>query len=217
MKTIESEGTCGVCNSTLKKFTFISGNELEYCEKCSEARDKEILDEQIAREENTKRMYLSDNIPAMYSNEDFGPPELNEMKNKSVLIYGEFGTGKTFRAYGIAKNLYYTEAIRSFRVERAFRMMMNIKNSFKSDNYEKVVKSYTATGLLVIDEWGKNTGTEFEESVLFEIVNTRYENLRETIIIINAKDKVELARLMRPDVLDRFRGGLIEINGKSRR
>jgi len=217
MKTHKSAGTCEVCNGILKRFTFINGNELEYCEKCSEVRDKEFLDEQIKREEAAKRMYLYDNIPSMYSNEDFGPPEENEMKNRSVLIYGEFGTGKTFRAYGIAKNLYYTEVIRSFKVERAFRMMMNIKNSFKNDNYEKIFKSYTATGLLVIDEWGKNTGTEFEESVLFEIVNTRYENLRETIIIINAKDKVELARLMRPDVLDRFRGGLIEINGKSRR
>jgi len=156
-------------------------------------------------------------IPPMYRDIEALPPKGLMTGVQEHIIFGAFGTGKTYAAYQMAMSLFNSGDISTFLVVRAFRMLMDIKSSFSAGSYENVFKSFLSYDLLVIDEWGKNSGSDFEESVLFEIINSRYENRKRTTIIVNADKREDLRNAIRPDLLDRFRRGIYEISGKSRR
>lgn len=198
------------------------------CEACGEARRKrEAVEEAAAakvraeRKKNYKDRYVQKNIPPMFQDAIF--ENLDEdvvhklLLSRVGILFGNFGTGKSYAGYAFARELLELEEIDEFKVVRAFRMMMEIKASFKNSGFEDIVEAYTDVPLLIVDEFGKNTGSDFEESVLFEIIATRYEFGRRTLLIVNAATKADLETLVRLDVLDRFRGSLIEFNGRSRR
>lgn len=224
---VDAEMWCG-CGAT--KIVTVLPEYREYsfiCDECSKAtiekeneeakiRGEQKIVEEIERQKAQRKAYIERSIPKMFIDADIKNVDA-DLSKTDILILGDFGTGKTYAAYALARYRYENQEIESFRVERAFKMMMEIKASFSTDSFSAVFEDYAETGLLIIDEWGKNTGTEFESAVLFEIINIRYENRRPTGIIINAKAKNELLELIRPDILDRFRGGIVEINGRSRR
>jgi DNA replication protein DnaC len=56
----------------------------------------------------------------------------------------------------------------------------------------------------VLDEVGVQYGTDAEKQIAFEIINTRYENLRPTIIISNL-NAAELTTFIGERVMDRLK------------
>lgn len=199
--------------------------------ECDSCRDRRLEAERSAELERIERRnlerkchmerYLQRNIPPMFADAVFENLDSGKaaalIDNPVGILFGNFGTGKSYAGYALARELFEREEIKEFKVVRAFRMMMEIKASFKDSSFEDVVEIYTQADLLIVDEFGKNTGSDFEESVLFEIIATRYEFGRRTLLIVNAATKADLETLVRLDVLDRFRGSLIEFNGRSRR
>jgi len=218
---------CAECGS-VKQILALSKPDDDYtCDDCLKSQQEASEREEQTRlaetremmritEEHRRDVFLFEHVPNMFQNA-YMETIPSEMTKNDVLLYGDFGTGKTYTAYAYARRLVMAWHIDSFVVTRAFKMMMEIKSGFSDKTYDKIFHKYLDLDLLVIDEWGKNTGSEFEESVLFEIINERYEARRQTVIIVNAKTKQDLISLIRPDVLDRFRRGIYEISGKSRR
>lgn len=231
----EKEAKCKECGKVVKYrgpySPFLWPGVCKDCKTILDERGREEIKERIAAQEKAEAeekeqqrifaekervKYAAENIPPMFS--DAMVENLNiSLMLPEFLIFGDFGTGKTYTAYALTRQLFADKEIDTFRVTRAFKMMMDIKSSFSGGSYERTFSEYLSLDMLIVDEWGKNSGTEFEESVLFEIINSRYEARKRTGIIVNAKNKEDLLTLIRPDVLDRFRRGIVEINGKSRR
>lgn len=124
----------------------------------------------------------------------------------NLLFLGTEGTGKTHLAIAIAKGVvrkgytaYYTAL---------FTMINNFKRSWgtKEVNEEAIMKLYTEPDLLVIDEIGVQFKSQTEQVYLMNIVNTRYENLRPTIMIANL-DEEKLIETVGAQVVDRFYEG----------
>ena len=59
---------------------------------------------------------------------------------------------------------------------------------------------------MIIDEVGVQFGSEAEKLIMFEIINTRYERMKPTILISN-QTKEELAAFIGERVLDRMSDG----------
>jgi DNA replication protein DnaC len=72
------------------------------------------------------------------------------------------------------------------------------------------VKALTKPSLLVIDEAAKRGETEWENRLLFEILNKRYGDFKDTILIAN-QSREEFSKSMGPAIVRRMDevGGLM--------
>ena len=67
-----------------------------------------------------------------------------------------------------------------------------------------IVKRFTSAGLLVIDEIGVQSGSPSERAILADVINTRYENLKPTVVIGNLT-KEEFLSILGERALDRLK------------
>lgn len=125
-----------------------------------------------------------------------------------LVMCGKPGTGKNHLALAIAKHVItehqspalFTTAL---RIARMFKSTWS-KNSDLTE--QQVISAYTDPDLLIIDEVGVQFGSDSEKLILFEIINTRYERMRPTILISNLP-KDELSAFIGERVIDRMNDG----------
>lgn len=125
-----------------------------------------------------------------------------------LVMCGKPGTGKNHLALAIAKhviNQHQSAAMftTALRIARMFKSTWS-KNSEYTES--EVIKTYTDPDLLIIDEVGVQFGSDSEKLILFEIINTRYEKMRPTILISNLP-KDELSAFIGERVIDRMNDG----------
>jgi DNA replication protein DnaC len=124
---------------------------------------------------------------------------------RSAIFCGMPGTGKTHLSVGIGL------AVMAARNRVLFitvqKMMRKIKESWGQDaefNESQVIASMVDPELLIIDEVGVQFGSEFEKNIMFEILNSRYENRLPTLILSNLPaDKIKA--FLGERVFDRLR------------
>lgn len=116
---------------------------------------------------------------------------------EGLYIEGTYGTGKTHLAAAIA--LFLTEQEYSVVMKTSFDLFEEIKSTFDdSERTEhQVIKAYKECDLLVIDDLGKEQCTDWSMSMLYAIVNERYEAMRPMIITTNFGSD-DLIRVMTP-------------------
>ena len=108
-----------------------------------------------------------------------------EKPEKSVYLYGECGTGKTFLASLIAK-----EFILDFK-DVVFgdvpSLLDEIKRTFNDASKDSgaIVDHYCNCELLVLDDLGAGQLTEWNIGVIYSILNTRYNNGKPLIVTSN--------------------------------
>ncbi|HIH5821206.1 TPA: ATP-binding protein [Proteus mirabilis] len=133
----------------------------------------------------------------------------DRLKNGGGLVMcGKPGTGKNHLALAIAKSVvedYQNSALftTALRIARKFKSTWS-KNSTETEF--EVIRIYTKPDLLIIDEVGVQFGTEAEKLILFEIINTRYEKMKPTILISN-QTREELGAFIGERVIDRMNDG----------
>jgi DNA replication protein DnaC len=81
---------------------------------------------------------------------------------------------------------------------------------------QETIDHYGECGLLILDEAGRQKGTDFERNLLFEIIDKRWNNMLPTMIIGNL-NKHEFANLYGQATVDRLRPELVELNWNSKR
>lgn len=128
-----------------------------------------------------------------------------------VGIVGKRGPGKT--QLGVALMYAATKAHRSAKFCTATEFFMEIKSTYrKNSQYSELdtVKDFRKPSLLVIDEIGRRGETDWENNLLFELLNKRYDDQTDTFVISN-QPRPEFSQALGDSLISRMTetGGLI--------
>lgn len=133
---------------------------------------------------------------------------------------GSPGTGKTHLGIGIAKKI--SEAGFSVSYDRISDMISRIFSSYGVRGGETdivIIEKMAAFDLLVIDEIGIKNMTDAESSILFRVIDRRYEDVKPTILISNLNVK-DLEKCIGTRTMDRMyenHGAVFEFDWESKR
>lgn len=132
-------------------------------------------------------------------------------------LVGGRGTGKTQMAVELMRVV--TGKLMSARFITATDFFIQIKGTYRKDAEEKeadVLKRFQRPPLLVIDEIGKRGETDWESNLLFELINRRYNDKTDTVLIDN-RSAQDFTAAIGPSLASRMVecGGIIECNWKS--
>ena len=130
--------------------------------------------------------------------------DLVSKQGRSAIFVGKVGTGKTHLAVGIALSIMQQQ--RSSLFVTVQRLIRRVKDSWhtKEETESQVIDVFASPDLLVLDEVGVQFGSEFEKQVLFDVLNTRYENKKPSILLSNIP-KEQLSDYLGERVTDRLR------------
>lgn len=133
-------------------------------------------------------------------------PEV-QARGTCLILSGSAGTGKTHIACAIANSVMAQGYSALFTtVSDALR---SIKRSYDKDagmSEAEAIGALVTPRLLILDEIGMDYGTEHSKTLLFDIINKRYENLRPTIVLTNL-DAAALKEYFGDRIVDRLREG----------
>ncbi len=131
---------------------------------------------------------------------------------KLIAFVGGRGNGKTQMAVQLMKAR--TMELRTALFSTAVEFFIKIKSTYRKDadrDEMEVVKEYQKPSLLVVDEVGKRGGSDWENTMLFELLNRRYNDMKDTILIDN-RSRAEFTEIIGPSLASRMNegGGIIE-------
>lgn len=195
------------------------GNEWESFEKYEKGYYpyiEGVCSDCLQKEREAKKLeQFYENIPPRYRNKLKDPIHAELEKAICSIVWGGFGTGKTWECYSLIKKMITTNQIKTFKLITEIDLLNDLKASF--DNMQWKIDNYKKIDLLILDEAGKNNDSDFNKAQLFGILNHRYDWEKKTILICNAKSKQEIRELLPTATLDRFRECVVEMNGSSKR
>lgn len=197
------------CNEYLKN------KEQKRMQEIEQTKREEEAERKIAYQRKIEKLFEQSNISKRGMKRTFETFTVND-ENKDVftmskrytdcwekykedgtglIFIGRYGTGKTHLAFAIANSLL----IQGIPViyETFINLMEKLKESYNNNNldYYEIIKLYCECDLLIIDDLGKERLSEWVLEKLFQIVNTRYENMLPIIITTNYTEQELIKRL----------------------
>lgn len=132
--------------------------------------------------------------------EDF---DANSKRGHGLILTGKPGTGKSHLAVSVLQSLpgryvMYATCLDLIRMVRETWR----KDSLKSER--EVLNHLGGLELLVIDEMGVQYGTDGEQTILFDVLDLRYRNVKPTILLTN-QDSEGLKAYLGERSFDRLR------------
>ena len=214
--TVDGNGLCERHNVKL-----IPG--LRHCQDCEVAMMHAARDLQARREEEDYRhkqpiagvppRFLKACLDGFIANTDAQRAVLGTLKQfaessgtdpRNLILAGTLGTGKTFAGFALVNG--WLRAGRSAVFTTALGLVRSVRDTWNSSHEREamIVKRFTSAGLLVIDEIGVQSGSPSERAILADVINTRYENLKPTVVIGNLT-KEEFLSILGERALDRLK------------
>ncbi len=134
-----------------------------------------------------------------------------------VALIGTRGNGKTQLAVELMKRV--TDDLNFARFTTATRFFMAMKSTYRKDSTETeagVLATFCKPSLLVVDEAARRAETTWENNLLFELLNSRYNEMKDTIMICNM-GRAEFEQSLGASLVSRMNetGGIIECNWPS--
>lgn len=227
---------CPHCGADLEPMTVSFGGR-EYCIghapcMCPEARreryEAEMEEQRMQAEAETAALdakMARAGIPPRFRSASHERSEecADAVRNgMNVYLHGPVGTGKTTLAAATAATLLKDGARVKFSSMRS--ILSEIKASFNGG--EDTVGRYETAQVLVLDDLGKESPTDFALERLFDLVDSRSANMLPTIVTTQYKPSMLIERLAKNGdkdtaiaIVSRLRGeGIaIEFSGKDRR
>jgi len=123
-----------------------------------------------------------------------------------LLFVGDSGRGKTHLACAILSELVSTKGVRGLYADSS-ALLNRIQSSFRSDaevSREAVLAPYMGAELLVLDEIGATPPHPWVQDVLYDLLNTRYNSKKTTIVTTNFADQPDPAAGPRVTLEDRI-------------
>ena len=138
--------------------------------------------------------------------------KLNAMRGTGFLaaLVGVRGNGKTQLAVELIRENAKQLVASKFCCTMEF--FIDLKATFRSDKESErdVIKAYQKPAFLVLDEVGQRSETDWENRLLFHLINQRYEDSKDTLIIANLEPE-QLFAALGPSIASRMNetGGII--------
>lgn len=179
----------------------ILGHKICHCADAEKERIKRLQEEneRVERERKKKRIkaYKKAGIKPRFieAKSDMAKDVFGLVKQGiGAYIVGNVGTGKTYLASAVAR-LAIDDGM-STRVTDTLDILASLKATFGTDESEDdVLSRLSRCKLLVIDDLGKETPTDWVLSQVFRIVNDRYEQMRPVIVT---------TQFSRPELIERL-------------
>lgn len=142
-------------------------------------------------------------------------------RGRIVALLGDRGNGKTQLAVELMKEMTRNPKYKigegihcSAQYITAMNFFMRIKECYAEDaskGERMAIAEFTRPRLLVIDEFGKRPEKDWHQNLLFELIDQRYGNMLDTILIDNRKSK-EFVEAVGQSIASRMNegGGIIE-------
>lgn len=131
-------------------------------------------------------------------------------------LIGGRGAGKTQIAVDLMFS--YTEEEKSAYYMTAMQFFIRMKSSFlnSEETAESIMAKLRAKKLLVIEEVSRRAQTDWENNLMFELINSRYNDKLDTLLIDNASLN-DFCATLDPSIASRMKetGGIIECNWPS--
>ena len=192
----KSEGTdCPFCGRILEPRGVMLNGRVAWvafepcgCEgEANAAKEAEAYEQQLReREEKVKLMragvkkrYLDarvDTEEAQRYMERFGSDD-----GRGLYIHGNVGTGKTYLASALAR--MFIEAGYTVVLTTTLAMLEDIQDTYgKEASSLDAVLRFASSDVLILDDLGKESASAWSASMIFQIVNYRYEAMRPLIV-----------------------------------
>lgn len=93
-----------------------------------------------------------------------------------------------------------------FKYINTYDLFLEIKSTYNKNSLKTegdVLYEYTSPEILIIDEVGAQSGSDYETTTMFRIINSRYENMKPTFLISNLSED-DLSKYIGERTIDRF-------------
>lgn len=196
------------------------------CEKAREKQDREQRENELALERESKAKHWREHVAMLYEKSGMGRRFMartfetyradddgkrralettkryvetfsqRQQEGKGLYIYGGYGSGKTHLAAAMTHALIQQGT--SVICQTFGDMLMDIRDKMTQGiTEETAVQRYTKPQLLVIDDLGKEKCTEWSMSILYSMINRRYEDMAPVVITTNY-DYHQLVKALTP-------------------
>lgn len=134
----------------------------------------------------------------------------NNEKSKGLFLYGDIGVGKTHLLTLYARHLILKEGDDVVWWDTA-RLFITLKNNFgkryeedEENEIESIIRKAIRTHWLFLDDLGREKSSDWTHETLFHIVNSRYEEERNTIVIVSNHSPSQLAERISDQIVSRL-------------
>tara|TARA_R110000796_G_scaffold153558_3_gene270124 strand:+ start:85 stop:852 length:768 start_codon:yes stop_codon:yes gene_type:complete len=138
---------------------------------------------------------------------------------KSMIMVGGVGTGKTLLASAVVDALIDNNKCEMIKVIDLIRHLKSTWSKDSEDTEEDIIKYFIKLDLLILDEVGSQFGSDTEKLFIFDIIDGRYQDMKQTVLISNL-DIVGIKDVIGERCVDRLReggGSMIAFDWKSSR